>query len=230
MSTAQGLYLVNEMLKEEWIYCGGENWRQQVTDWNAGTKHAQIHHWNYYLLKRESTVLPPIPIKQLRCVCHHEIFWNEYLMSPDKKEIRIVGNCCIKKFTGNKLRTCSVCGDPHRNRKFDLCDEHKLAFIAAEKSVKRIAKQVIKAMNKFLPTIEDRIDEGIECYLSKPIYLNVPYKDKERCKLYGCKWSTKHIKWYCHEESISRIVREQVKWCQPSYKFINVQYVDYVYE
>ena len=207
MSGSDGMVVIFEKLDEGWLYAGSRE------------------EGNYL-----KTSIPYLPDHEDFCICGTAIKYNYFIMNPERNKVLVVGSKCIKLFTNGILKTCEICEAPHGNRVYDLCDEHKLPVIAAENSVKRIAKQVIKAMNKFFPTIEGRIDEGIECYLSKPIYLNVPYKDKERCKLYGCKWSTKHIKWYCHEESISRIVRQQVKWCQPSYKFINVQYVDYVYE
>ena len=207
MCTPSGLAEVEKMCEDGWTYCGS---REK----------------GCYL--KES--IPYIPDHEPYCICGHPIEYNYFIMNPEKTKVVVVGSKCIEQFTNGLLKTCELCRAPHRNIAYDLCNEHKNAIIAAEKSKNRIAKQVKKAMNKLLPKIEDKIDDGIEYYLSQPIYLNVPFKEKELCKLYGCKWSKKHSMWYCSEGCIPRIVREQVKWCQPSFKFIHVQYLDYVYE
>jgi len=151
MSTNAGLQLVDEMYRENWSYVGGENWRQYVTDLNKHhKKHSMESHWNYYNLVRASMDLPPPPPKKISCVCHHGIFWNCYLLSPDKKRIEIVGNCCIKRFTDNKLRTCCLanCENEHRNRKYDLCNFHKEIHKANERSEKKKANILIKEILK----------------------------------------------------------------------------------
>ena len=123
MSTAEGRYLVNEMLLGGYIYCGGENYMN-----GNHLSLDQQRHWNYYNLKSLAMPLPSIPHRKASCVCGHRIWWQCYIMKPQSKptdEMIIVGNCCIKEFTGGKLRTCSVCGESHKNRKYDLCNLHK---------------------------------------------------------------------------------------------------------
>ena len=204
MSTCDGLYLVQQMKKEKWIYCGGEDYRQNVNDLNAAHEtHSQQAHWNYYLLKRQSTVLPEIPKKTEQCVCCHDIFWNEYLMSPDHSEIRIVGSSCIKKFTGGILRTCAKCGVEHQTRTHDLCKVHKKDAIKVEKIANKVLINAQQHLQLFDSDWVDRITdlairrkEEIECEINRKAFEKRRAKEqkilrREHAKTQKVLWETK---------------------------------------
>jgi len=91
----------DDIYKNGWRYCGGN--------------HKQ--HLNYFKLLFKDEQLPPIAKS---CVCGHSISENCYI--TDGKQKLVLGNCCIKKFIPNSGRTCSVCGDPHKNRVINKCN------------------------------------------------------------------------------------------------------------
>lgn len=89
-------------IKNNWRYCGG----------NVG------RHFNYFKL---SCPNDDIPEKVNECVCGHLISENCYITDGD--QILILGNCCIKKFIEKSGRNCEQCGNPHKNRVVNRCDE-----------------------------------------------------------------------------------------------------------
>ena len=92
-----------DMIKEgKWKYCGGDTGR----------------HLKYYKLCFPSK--DPLDTVD-KCVCGHKIFENCYITDGD--EIVVLGNCCIKRFIKKSSRTCDQCGNPHRNRKVNKCNE-----------------------------------------------------------------------------------------------------------
>ena len=150
MSTADGRIFLNELKLAGCIYCGGED------STNGGhISKEQERHFRYYKLKEKTSLLPKIPERKESCVCGHSIWWQCYIMKPKSKptdEMIIVGNCCIKLFTGGKLRTCSICGVEHKNRKYDLCNIHKEQAIKAEKAAKAFER---KRKKDLIMMIED---------------------------------------------------------------------------
>ena len=92
-----------------WKYCGG----------NKGS------HLNYYMLCFNGL---PTPKKEEYCVCNHLIEENCYITDKDKKKILVIGNCCIKKFIYKCSRTCEICGETHKNRKINRCNDCKNGF------------------------------------------------------------------------------------------------------
>jgi len=85
-------------------YCGGDTGR----------------HKRYWKILFGDDPLPP---KQDRCICGHNIVENCYIEYEGK--ILVVGNQCIKKFTPNPNRTCELCGDTHKARKNNRCKNCK---------------------------------------------------------------------------------------------------------
>lgn len=100
--------LTYEQIKT-WKYCGGNRDR----------------HLNYFKLCCPGEDFPEYVDY---CVCGHKIFENCYIMAEEstnfyqKGDILVLGNCCIKKFVPKSSRTCSKCGDPHRNRSVNRCN------------------------------------------------------------------------------------------------------------
>lgn len=65
------------------------------------------------------------PLHKTHCICGHPIKNNCYIKYND--QIIVLGNCCIKRFIPKEQqgRTCEECGNPHKNRKSNLCTECK---------------------------------------------------------------------------------------------------------
>ena len=90
-----------EDVVQNWRYCGGNSGR----------------HRNYYNLLFPKEPLPTLVDK---CVCGHNIIENCYITNDIQK--LVLGNCCIKRFVPKCTRTCSVCGDVHRNTSINKCN------------------------------------------------------------------------------------------------------------
>lgn len=57
------------------------------------------------------------------------------------------------------------------------------------------------------------------------VYLDVPFKDKNKAKEYGCKWDSDNKKWYCidSDKGKSNITKCVEHWGSKAYKMINSQ-------
>jgi hypothetical protein len=95
----------DEILNSNWRYCGGRSGR----------------HLNYFKLCCKDDDLPD-PVNE--CVCGHIIKENCYI--TDGKQLLVLGNCCIKKFIPNSSRTCEKCGEPHKNRVVNRCENCRI--------------------------------------------------------------------------------------------------------
>ncbi len=91
-------------------------------------------HKNYFETWTKKTKKDPPPYAP-ECVCGHEIKTNCYISND--VEILVVGSCCIKRFMEHKTRTCSDCNAPHKNRKYNLCNECKQKMKEKEKEEKK---------------------------------------------------------------------------------------------
>ena len=92
--------------KEDWVYAGGDEGR----------------HRNYFeIFKQDKEVEKPPGAG--KCCCGHDIVENCYVWNEKTKKIEVLGNCCIKKYLNKSGRTCSKCGEPHRNRKDNFCNK-----------------------------------------------------------------------------------------------------------
>jgi len=94
-----------EILENNWKYCGGTNGR----------------HYNYYRLLFNDA---PFPDKTTKCICGHKIKENCYI--TDSTRILTLGNCCIKKFIEKNTRTCEKCGNQHKNRVVNRCNQCRI--------------------------------------------------------------------------------------------------------
>lgn len=65
-----------------------------------------------------------MPLAEQECTCGHKIKNNCFIMNK-YDNIIVLGNCCIKRFIPKSGRTCGWCGNPHKNRKFNLCNTCK---------------------------------------------------------------------------------------------------------
>ena len=78
-----------------------------------------------YLLKTKKVSIEELPEHVNECLCGHYIEENCYIIDEVRRpdQVIILGNCCIKKFIVKSGRTCKICGNSHRNRKVDKCNE-----------------------------------------------------------------------------------------------------------
>ena len=99
-----------EELIEKYTYCGGDS----------------HEHYNYWITLFGSM---PCPNKQDECVCGVEIVENCFVMDETRTNFIHMGNHCIKKFMPeNKSgRTCEICQQSHKNRKYNLCNNCKIS-------------------------------------------------------------------------------------------------------
>ena len=107
-------YLTPEdLINDNYKYCGGD----------GGTEHKTTRHYNYWVMKYGNT---PFPLsKKQRCICKHPIDENCFITNGTK--FVHMGNCCIKRFMpeNSSGRTCELCDEPHKNRKYNLCNDCK---------------------------------------------------------------------------------------------------------
>ena len=92
----------DEIKNSNWKYCGGDK---------------EGRHLNYFKLSCKNDDLPH---KVNECVCGHRIVENCYI--TDGEQILVLGNCCIQKFIPKSSRTCEKCGEPHKNRVVNRCN------------------------------------------------------------------------------------------------------------
>jgi hypothetical protein len=108
--TQEGVKKVNELVKGEWIYAGG----------------SFDSHLNYWNIFARSMNFPGGAEKKPRfknyCVCGQELERNCWIYNKNENRIKIIGSECINKFL-DKRRTCSICGEEHRNRIVNRCND-----------------------------------------------------------------------------------------------------------
>lgn len=76
-------------------------------------------HFKYWVLRYGP--FKELPLHQETCVCYQPIAENCFITNG--KEYIVLGNCCIKRFVPKCTRTCERCGDPHKNRIINRCNE-----------------------------------------------------------------------------------------------------------
>lgn len=104
----EGLKQYNVTLEEikggNWRYCGGDS------------------GYRYEYLRLSNPKLKQ-PDHKDKCVCGHDIVENCYITNG--KEVLVLGNVCVKRFLPANLsgRNCSECGNAHKNRNVNKCNE-----------------------------------------------------------------------------------------------------------
>ena len=104
---------------KEWKYCGGDR-DEHLRYFNL------VFPCDCELNLNEGLCDCNHPEKESNCVCGHHIEEQCYIQNEnDKTRLITLGNCCIKKFLIKSRRTCDVCGNVHRNRKINRCNNCK---------------------------------------------------------------------------------------------------------
>ena len=96
--------LTYEEVRDTWKYAGGN-------------RNSHCRYYDLCFPDREP------PEWTDRCVCNHEIKENCYIASADESRFLVLGNCCIRKFMKKRTRTCDICGEAHRNRVVNRCND-----------------------------------------------------------------------------------------------------------
>jgi hypothetical protein len=95
----------------EWIYAGG--------DYGC--------HKNYFELFNDEEKFEEPPHENF-CACGHKIKINCYIYNKKLDKLTVLGSCCIKRFLNKPGRTCKDCGESHKNRVVNYCDECRFKY------------------------------------------------------------------------------------------------------
>jgi len=123
MTTKNGIKYINDLKERDWKYAGGVKFSDHDPKNTYDKK--KNNHFNYWNIFKKSYHLcdDDLPKFTDKCLCNHTIKYNCYIIDTQNLEMLVVGNCCIKKFTKGKLRTCEMCGKNHKNRKDNICKD-----------------------------------------------------------------------------------------------------------
>jgi hypothetical protein len=147
MSTKEGL----EKLKLKyntangWKYGGGARKRVYIHGLDEYTIEETSHSKYYENHKRPEWLEQGVaitndyyPKHKDECICEHHISENCYIYKKEKKniQIRVIGNCCIKKF-GVGGKRCKICDTVHKNRKDNYCNSCRKDVAEKEKRKKQ---------------------------------------------------------------------------------------------
>ena len=95
-------------VEQNWFYCGHRN--DNGVEYDAGRL------FRYYFPREE------FPEFSKSCVCRQRLLVrNDWI--TDSKEVLIIGQCCKDMFIVNRLKTCLICKQSHRNRSDNYCNE-----------------------------------------------------------------------------------------------------------
>jgi hypothetical protein len=133
MTTKEGLERLKLKYNREngWKYGGGRRKRVYIHGLDEYTIEETRHSRYYENHLRPSWLEQGVaitndyfPRHKDKCLCDHPISENCYIYKKEGKniKIRVIGNCCIKKFD-LQGRTCEICNAVHRNRKDNYCND-----------------------------------------------------------------------------------------------------------
>lgn len=105
--TEEGIKKVNSLVSADWVYAGG--------DFDSHLKYWEI-------FARSKNFPAKKPKFRKKCICGQELKRNCWIYNEDENLIKVIGSECINKFL-DKRRTCSICGDEHRNRIVNRCND-----------------------------------------------------------------------------------------------------------
>ena len=178
-----------------YIFCGGSKEKKDS---------------DYFFEKNPLITVLPNNVND--CLCGHDIKNNFYIQHKLTKEIFIVGSCCIKKWLPkeNQKKTCSECGERHRNRIVDLCNSCRPRCSKCSGYVKAVvhcAKCKINIIGYYCPNIYcDQIQDLCkECEFQKNkkcigcIEINILMP--QECNDCGKRY------WVCPKDSFRRICK-----------------------
>ncbi len=87
----------------------------------SSTQKRHIKQWKSCCIKEPSLKFN-CPAQISICPCGQDIQENCLIRHKPTQRLFLVGNICVKRFQVSQSTTCQQCGQPHRNRVVDLCN------------------------------------------------------------------------------------------------------------
>ena len=111
--TIDGIKQVNKLLLDGYIYAGGD-FKEHENYWPI---FARSMGWQIRIT----------PKFKSHCVCGQELQRNCWVYNKDNNRMKVIGSECINKFI-KKRRTCHLCGEEHKNRIVNRCNECRVGL------------------------------------------------------------------------------------------------------
>ena len=117
-----------EELQKDWIYCGSNGGPSQRHGGIIMAHPGRLEYWKQHC--RHRGMPDCLPDWDNYCPCKQKLITeNAYLTTKKRQEdgeyhYMIIGSCCIKSFMPDGLsKICEDCGEPHKNRKDNKCND-----------------------------------------------------------------------------------------------------------
>jgi hypothetical protein len=146
MTTKEGLERLRTKynINNGWKYGGGCRKKEYIhglDEYNiVETSHSKYYenHLRPEWAKKGYCSLDYFPKHKDKCLCDHFIDENCFIYKErgNTISIRIIGNCCIKKF-GLQGRRCQICDSLHKNTRDNYCNVCRDKIKKEEKEKKR---------------------------------------------------------------------------------------------
>tara|TARA_R110000803_G_scaffold163885_2_gene227582 strand:+ start:225 stop:773 length:549 start_codon:yes stop_codon:yes gene_type:complete len=111
-----------------WVYFGGHEER-------TGYDKDGFHNIRFHRLWPDHFDKEPFIHHSDYCVCGHIIVQQCYIYNRYTKKFEVVGNCCIHKWKLQGM-PCSMCFEPHLNRKDNYCNDCRIIIKKQEEDIK----------------------------------------------------------------------------------------------
>ena len=117
-----------------WVYFGGHEER-------TGYDKDGFHNIRFHRLWPDHFDKEPFIHHSDYCVCGHIIVQQCYIYNRYTKKFEVVGNCCIHKWKLQGM-PCSMCFEPHLNRKDNYCNDCRIIIKKQEEDKKQAEKLI----------------------------------------------------------------------------------------
>ena len=235
MTTQQGLDDIQRKLDEEWTFAGSIETGSYLKPLPYIPRHqtkclcGHPIDENFYIINKDKTIVKVVGSQCItkftgglkrtceNCGASHKtrnwdlcIKCKKPVDTAEKNVIRIAKQ--VKKRMNDLIPMLDIYINMHNTIRNDML------------------KKLKSCMGWYTDSIwlDRKINRGFEFYQAEPIYLNVPYAQREIAKAqYGCSWSGCHKRWYCYEKGIDAIVKNYLAWCCNSFKYIHEKRIAY---
>ena len=181
MTTQSGLKLLNEKynIPNGWKYAGGGF--KKVYSHDNDYELQETRHTRYFnTLKAQwreegfSCERDYFPSHKRKCICEHGIEENCYIYKRVQNivegkiteiiHLRVLGNCCINKLD-LQGRRCALCGEVHKNRNDNFCNDCRIINEKEEKWKKKMATGWYCHCGQ--KKLKQGVPQCLDCYLKK---------------------------------------------------------------
>lgn len=157
-----------------------------------------------------------MPKKKDQCLCGHDIKINCYIKSKEGSLILVLGSCCVKRFIKSGLKkTCEKCGNNHKNRKYNICNEckKKLSKIEEDYLILQMERRRINLFEDLPEEVKIKKSKyhKVNVIISKKTYMNTPFINIDVTTLkdmlfikYDFKDEYDKIMWYYFQKYLNR--------------------------